>query len=403
MADSAAQDAAAVAWLTSASGSQLLAQYQGHDPAELALRRPPEADGQHWRWLCEQLRLRQLQRRKFGPWASLLLFTKQAAEQAASWACAHWKARHLSPQRQQVADLCAGLGMDCLARAAAGAAVTAVEHNPALVQLLAANARSLGLSLESRQDEAVAWLRGAGQEQELILCDPDRRASGRRSLAVHDWSPDPAQVMAALSPDQDALIKLAPAVDVPQLQRQLPERWGLWAISVNGELKELLLHRGSSQQYALGLAEDGSSRFQLAASGEAPVVSAQAAAAGMILADPDPACIRAGLLAWLWRDYALAPLHPQLAWACGAQRHPNFPGSWHPISACGRYQEKALRRELRQRGIERLRISRRHFPDDPPTIHRRLGIREGGSHRLFCYRDADSRPSWILSMAEEFA
>ncbi|TVR13934.1 MAG: hypothetical protein EA401_05645 [Planctomycetota bacterium] len=384
--------------LASTHGQAALQRWAAEDPQRLALNaaRSPQLPV---RAIVEQLTLRQRYRQKFASWLPYLLLESQACEQAASQALARWKARNLLPaQSQSVVDCCAGLGSDIFAAAEAGHHTQAWEHNPLLASLLRHNAQALKLPLTVHQGDGCTDLAEAG----TVLADPDRRASGRRSLQPSDWSPTPAAILAAAHNAACIILKLPPGADPSSIAS--PGHRQLIVLSQAGEAREQLLCIYPRQPAtvlparAVGLDYLGNLRFDVqgdANTAPPPPLSWQQP--GPVFIDPDPALIRSGLIATCAQRHRLSLVHPQVAFLHGNDPGTDFPGSRFQVHDSGPWENKILRRRLRQMGLSRLRISRRHFPWTVESIHHRLGTREGGSMRLFCYRNGDEALAWTLA------
>ena len=380
-------------WLASGEGQRCLCENATQDPQRLALNAHRQPD-KPLAEIAEQLHLRRNYAQKFGPWIDHILLTRVAAEQAASYATARWKAQHLEIKRSHAFDLCAGLGIDALARAAHGQAVVAVEQDPLRAQLLQRNAELLQLELEVINGDGLQAMTQAA-DSALLLCDPDRRASGQRSLDPQSWLPDPLAVVQSVGDQQGCLLKLPPGSRWQELCQQLPGDWRGVVLSARHECKEVLLQRQQGPTLAVGLNGDGSERFRWQ-SGSNSCHPPCRERIGNIFVDPDPAIIRSGLVAELLVHFDLAQVHPLVAFGHGDDPGPQFPGHRYQVIEAGEWDAKIIKACCKRHGIKALRVSRRHFPWDPPTTLKRLKLREGGNWRLCCYRDAEEHLCWVL-------
>lgn len=383
------------------------------EPAILAALREHEATpadafalrfGGHPSWpvraMAEQIQCRHRAWNKLPAWrGSDVLFTPLALEQCSSLAAAAAKSR-LVAKAHSLIDCTAGLGVDLFTVGAGCAERAACERDPLLRELLAHNATALGLSLPAIHDDCLSAL--PGLQAELCLVDPDRRGGAQRRIDLRDAQPPVAKLArrvraaAAIS-----LWKLAPAQELDVVARLLPDLAELQVVSVAGECKEVLALCRHGERYAgpvalcaVVLDAEGQELFRLSADGERCPPSQGPVAD--CFAEPDPAIIRAGLVAELAAQHGLHQLHPAVAYLSGPPPASTFPGRVWRVLAEGRFRERELRRLLAERGIVRANVGRRHFPWDPPTIQRKLGLKGGGQHHICCWRDVDGEMHYML-------
>lgn len=174
--------------------------------------------------------------------AEEMLATDKLLQQASSMRLAIWKGRRLAellgaarqtraegrtrqrpakpaPQepRAEVWDLCCGLGSDAIGLARAGFAVRGVDNDPAAVLCATHNARAAGL------DELCTFEVADVERLELpadavVHIDPDRRASGSRSIDLGDFSPGGPTLARIVARTRAGAMKLPPGADALELQ-----------------------------------------------------------------------------------------------------------------------------------------------------------------------------------------
>ena len=258
-------DLGTVAWLTSDAGRAVLAAATAYDDdaharaaageagavdplrASAALRRTaPDADPAHLAAALTQVRLRRRAGARLGADAARLLLTEDGSEQATRTAVADLRAAsYAAAGATHVADLGCGLGLDSLAFARAGLAVTAVELDPVVAALARANVEELGLAHRIRvlegdvTDDAV--LSVALQQADAAYVDPARRDTadrrGGRSARVSDpadWSPPWSWVEAVAARMARTAAKVAPGVP----HAMTPDGGCTTWTSVDGQLVE---------------------------------------------------------------------------------------------------------------------------------------------------------------------
>lgn len=277
-------------FLTSPVGAALLAELATADLSEKAvlplltrLRQqytPAQAGA-----AVQMARLRQRAQAKFGTDSARLFFTPDALEQASDPHIREYRSRGTNGLR--VIDAGCGIGADSLALAAAGADVLGLDHDPLRVAMARLNAAALGQT--ARFD--VADVRRSLPDADMIFFDPARRtADGDRIFDVDAYAPPLSTVRCWSAPQ--IMVKLSPGVNLDQLAAYSGT---VEFISVNGDLKEALLHLGQGDVPArrATLLRDGAVYHW--------DESAAAVAVGLReprgwLVEPDPALLRAGLV-----------------------------------------------------------------------------------------------------------
>jgi SAM-dependent methyltransferase len=229
-------DVDAEAWvLTTEAGRALLdevARVTSPGPADLARwRKGASADR-----VAAALRLAWSRARgasKFAR-ADRMWLDKVGLEQATAEPVARHKARRLAGRL--VVDLCAGVGGDALALAAAGARVLAVDADEGMCRRLKWNAEVYEVAGRvapiCARAERFPILEGA-----LVHVDPDRRGiSAHRARSVRDYAPSLDFLLSMVRTVAGGAIKLSPASDFethfgePSFEVEL--------ISLDGECKE---------------------------------------------------------------------------------------------------------------------------------------------------------------------
>lgn len=340
-----------------------------------------------------QVDLRRRAAAKFGPAAATMFFTRAGLEQATRSAVADRRAARLRAAGvTTLADLGCGLGADALAAARAGIRVYAVDADPMTAALARANAEVTGLAglvtVDCAQAQSVDL---AGFD--AVFADPARRrAGGSRVFDPRSYSPPWDFVVGLADRVPRTVLKLAPGIDHALIP---PGTEGEW-VSADGDLVEAafwcgplagavrratLLRRGSVAE----LTGDGVTR--------APV-----GPPGRYLYDPDPAVVRAHLVA----EFA-ATVDGRLADPDIAYVHADAPATT-PYGRCLAITDvlpfslKRLRILLRDRGVGRLEILKRGSALEPEQLRRDLRLTGTGAASLVLTRVAGA-PTALLCRA----
>lgn len=408
---------------------QFVSQHADDDVRLLALQAHATA-GIDLPWALDQIRGRQVARRKVPSWAAVdgIVYPPHLSmEQCSSEPTARYKAQLVrrlldgaAPSPAPLfADLTGGFGVDfsLMAKAARGWRTVYVERNPQLCDLARHNLPLLGLPAAevvcATADEFLAARLQEGVGDCLFYLDPARRDDhGGRTYALADCSPNVLELLDRLAGRQGGrrrvLLKLSPMLDwrkaVGDLGPQTVSE--VHIVSVQNECKELLvlLEPGAPAACAPDGGDDETratapitlccvnddQAFRL------PSTAADCAAlpygrpeAGQLLMEPNASIMKAGCFGALSQRFRLAPLArdshlfvPSAApdGASGGEGGA-FPGRVFRIGAVTTMGKRELRHALQ--GIDRANIATRNFPLKADELRRRLKLRDGGDTYIF--------------------
>lgn len=341
----------------------------------------PSLTAAEWHHVVDVTLLRRRARAKFGGDAAVLDLTAAGLEQASRPAVAARRGRLLSESgATSVVDLGCGVGIDAIAAARAGMAVTAVEQDPATARAAAHNLAALAPTgrFEVVCGDATSF---PVPPSAIAFVDPGRRAgfradgSPRRTLAPEQWHP-PWSWLQGLAVGHPATVaKVAPGIDRDLPGPDVAVEW----VSVAGDLVEATLWfpgvRGARARRTATLLTPGSDPWSVAAerclsgAGE----PAATVAVGAWLLEPDPAVIRAGLVGDLAGRWRAGVLSPGIAYLTGSGPEPTGWGRVSRVQEVLPARPRALRAELRRLGVRPVEIRTRGLGLDPQRLRRELG------------------------------
>ncbi len=335
-----------------------------------------------------------------------MFFTRVGLEQATDCFVAAYKAARF-PAGEPIADLCCGIGGDLLALARRGPA-TGLDRNPIAALLAETNLqRSTDFSpLLPPKVQPHARVRCMDmsafplREMSAWHLDPDRRPEGRRTTRIEFHEPGPEIMERLLEACGNAVIKLAPAAEVPAAWAQaaelewigrgrqcrqlvawfghLAEHSGRRRATIVSPMRELESTPGLETPKAESPFDPQSVQVRtLVGSASDPMPIAPHL--GSYVFEPDPAVLAAGLAGTLAAECGLAAAAPGIAYLVGERPLDD------PALACFQVIEsmpfdlKRLRQWLGRRGIGRLEIKKRGVTEEPEQIRRRLHLRGDGA------------------------
>ncbi|MEU2663089.1 methyltransferase domain-containing protein [Micromonospora sp. NPDC007220] len=334
---------------------------------------------------------------KFGPAAAGMFLTRAGLEQATRGVVAARRAERLRAAGVRVlADLGCGLGADALAAARAGIRVYGVEADPLTAAMAAANAEAVGLAELFTVECGDATAFGVDRV-DGVFCDPARRkaGTGRRIFDPNAYSPPWDFVVGLAERVPHTVVKVAPGIDHALVPAGAEAEW----VSVDGDLVEAALWCGELAQVPRRATRlhgkegppvdaSGSGRvpcWQLTGSGdaEAPVGPAR-----RFLYDPDPAVVRAHLVAELAETLGATLADPSIAYLYADAPTPTPFARCLEVTDVLPFSLKRLRALLRERRVGRVEILKRGSALEPEKLRRDLRLTGGEAASLVLTRVA---------------
>ncbi|MEV4813513.1 THUMP-like domain-containing protein [Micromonospora avicenniae] len=330
-----------------------------------------------------QAELRRRATAKFGPAAAGMFLTRAGLEQATRSVVAARRAARLRAAGVRIlADLGCGLGADALAAARAGIRVYGVEADPLTAAMAAANAEAAGLAdlFTVECGDATGF---DVNRVDAVFCDPARRASGtgRRIFDPNAYSPPWDFVTRLAERTPRTVVKVAPGIDHGLIPAGAEAEW----VGVDGDLVEAALWCGELAEVPRratllsekeGTPVDAPDRGrgaadQLTGAGDR---EANVGPVRRFLHDPDPAVVRAHLVAELADELDATLADPAIAYL-----YADTP-TLGPYARCLEITDvlpfslKRLRTLLRERGVGRVEILKRGSALTPEQLRRDLRL-----------------------------
>ncbi|MFI5929894.1 methyltransferase domain-containing protein [Micromonospora sp. NPDC051543] len=306
---------------------------------------------------------------KFGPAAAGMFLTRPGLEQATRRVVADRRAARLHAAGvRTLADLGCGLGADALAAARAGIRVYGVEADPVTAAMAAANAAAAGLAdlftVECGDATAFDVSRVDG-----VFCDPARRATGtgRRIFDPRAYSPPWDFVTGLAERVPRTVVKVAPGLDHALIPAGAEAEW----VGVDGDLVEAALWCGELAEVPRRASVYRTEIHQLTGSGD---TEALVGPPRRYLYDPDPAVVRAHLVAELAAELDATLADPSIAYLYADQPTRTPYARCLEITDVLPFSLKRLRALLRERRVGRVEILKRGSALTPEQLRRDLRL-----------------------------
>ena len=414
-------------------GAALVAAARGLDPLHarsVLAKQFPHADPELLQAASRQAHLAAQAEPRFGNRAWEVLWTTDGLAQASHPGVAQYRARRLAALGvRSAADLTCGLGIDLLAMSDAGIAVVGIESDVEIAELARRNTRRhstlrhstlrhsaagsdpdrphpdpLGGTPRDRPAQSIGRIDirvGSCTDESTLaslpaaeawFIDPARRGAARRQDGSHirlddpeSWSPPWSWVRELRHRADIVVAKTAPGIP----HALLSDANGEW-VSLRGQLREVTAWWGVGEtgaRTAVILAADGSELLRVPASGvELDAIGLPAP--GTWLLDPDPAIVRAHVLAEFGVLVGASLVDPQLAYLALPHEPQATPATalnygarrWQVVYS-GAYRPAALRTICADLGITRVDVTGRGRSLPAPRVAKELHLAGGpGQH-----------------------
>jgi SAM-dependent methyltransferase len=321
--------------------------------------------------------LRAQARRKF-PFAQKLYFTREALEQASSWEVSQHRAKRYQGA-SLVLDLACSVGGDTFALAAVAPTI-GVDLDALRLAMAQANLEALNLKASLIQADLGRSLPLSTPSAALFF-DPARRAGHRRLFSVYAYQPSLMVIDEWLRRFPALGVKLSPGVNLDELGAYQAE---IEFISLSGELKEAALWFGalrSAWRRATLLPEGHTLAATESDTRQRPLLALSEPR--QFIYEPDPAILRAGLVAELGAQLEAAQLDPDIAYLTADTFRPTpFARAW-AVEAWMPFGLKRLRAYLRARGVGKITVKKRGSPLQPQALIQQLRLNGEEQRVLF--------------------
>lgn len=327
-------------------------------------------------------------------------------EQCSSEATAQYKQRFVS-EGDAVADITGGLGVDSSFLARKASKLVYHERNAALCQAASHNFSVLGLDNISVVNTETSSGNLPKGHFNLIFADPARRSkTAGRVYSIADCEPDILSLKNSLLEISNALlIKISPMADVVQTLRQIPEATELHIVSLDGEVKELLVWcrsgfaRGlSAEVVCADLSSKGPAReLRMTLDEETASVPSFAEEMGQYLFLPSRSLLKAGAFRLCSNRFALAKLAPSTHLYTSNCIPENFPGKIYKVKEAVIWSKSAADGIVKR--FPTAEMTSVNFPLPTEELRKKTKIKEGGNIHIFA---TTFKKDKILLICERF-
>jgi len=352
----------------------------GREVLQLRLKK---SKSPHFDILLNQLEVRSQMSDRYGPLIECPGYVfppKSKLSQASSCATALWRGRELRktlPQGSRIWDVTGGSGADTWGIEQAGFKTLVTEPDTTLAALHVHNAQTLAWEREVHAVASESFTPKVPVD--ALYVDPSRLdADGKRVYHPKDCFPNPlTELPRWLELSQHVWIKLSPMVDPDEVLQWFPNAQKVFLISVNREMKEVLVHvtrsrPGHTERVAVDLHTDGTERYRFRIDPQIP--KPNLAPPNSYLYDADAALVAGRGVPSLAEAFEMHQLHPESRLLTSDVLHSAFPGRV--------FQVTALHPPFKGDWPEGASVVVRGYPEKADTIRKRMKLKENAEHYL---------------------
>jgi hypothetical protein len=288
-----------------------------------------------------------------------------------------------------IADITAGLGVDCWAFSQGMKQIVHVEKNAGLSLIAQHNFKKLGCNtIEFYSEDGIRFLKNSTERYDWIHIDPSRRdRKNNKVFYLADCEPDVTKhIELFFKKSSNILIKTGPLLDLSIGLKDLKNVKEIHIVAVNNDVKEILwiLQENYKKEpliKTINFKGETEQIFQFTLAQEKLALPTYSSP-NNFLYEPNGAMLKSGAFKYIGNYFSLTKLHPNSHLYTSSELIP-FPGRIFRIQDVVDYSNKALKKLK----ISHANISTRNFPDSVAAVRRKLRIKEGGNIYLFCTTD----------------
>ncbi len=305
-------------------------------------------------------------------------------EQASSQATAEFKAtilRDIGTEYESFIDMTGGMGVDTMFISRHFKRAIYIEHNKELCATAESNFKAMGIdNIDVVNADSTQYISKI-EYTSVIYADPARRShSGGKLVSISDCEPNILTLLDVILPKCGILmVKLSPMLDITVAIRELKGLTDLYAVSVQGECKELLAicskdSVGGANIHCVNLPDKTEFTFTQE---EEQNAAAPLSMPLKYLYEPNASILKAGAFKVLCNRFGVSKLHTSSHLYTSEHLITGFPGRTFEIQDIRKVHKEHFK------DIEKANITTRNFPTSTTEIRKKLGIKEGGDIYMF--------------------
>lgn len=342
----------------------------------------------HFHLLSEQLKLYNKALAKLPGWVKKnCLFTAQSLEQCSSPATAHYKASLF--KGELMVDLTAGIGVDAVAFAEKFKQVIAIDKDENVHALAEFNLSQLAITNVQRVNtDADSWLHKQ-RHADLYYIDADRRPiTGKKVITLEDSTPNVLALLPIIKGlTKDVLLKCSPLIDITYLFSRIDLIQQITVLSVEQEVKEILVHLVSKPDNPFIKAVNLSAGGEITHEFEAQVSNLSAERKleedAIYFYETGNVLIKSGLSDLYANQIGLSQLGSKTPYYTGNKCITSFFGRAFKIITCMPMSKSNVLAYLKNNTITKANIAAKGFGVSVDDLRSTFKLKDGGEEYLF--------------------
>lgn len=365
---------------------------------DLAFQKNP-FEAYDWKWILNQIQAKQKAEKKLPTWFNnddIVFPSTLSIEQTSSEPLAQYKSTLISGEN--IIDLTGGFGIDCFYFSQNFKDITHCEFQEDLSAIVQHNFKVLGKeNIKTISGDSIAYLEKTTETFDWIYIDPARRDDTKSKVfLLADCTPNVVALQDLLfSKSENILIKVAPLLDISSILNELSNVKHIYAISLQNEVKELLivLEKGFNSLPKL-IASNISANGKLITNNFAFEDNAFCTLSlpQKYIYEPFSSFLKIGVYNSLANEYQVSKLHKH-SHLYTSEVLVDFPGRQFKIEKVIPYNKK----EMKQFEGTKCNITTRNFPMKVEEIRKKHKIKDGGETYVFFTTDLNDEKIVIIS------
>lgn len=319
------------------------------------------------------------------------LITSLALEQCSSESLANYKSEFI--QGENALILGGGLGVDEWAFSKTTKKIVSLEPNIELNGINNFNINKLNISNIIRLNlKAEDFLEQNSEKFSYIYTDPDRRSSSGRQILLKDHVPNiPALLPELFKISNKLYIKCSPLYDIHQAIREIDSVTEIYIISLQGEVKELLLCCDSSLKIAnediaihcVNLFEGGKATSSYKHGDISREISSEFEFTNPYFIEAGAAWVKANRYRDWGNEFSLNQIQGSVPYFTGSELPPEGFGRYFKLIHTEPFSLSLLQTYLKKKRIESIHLKVRGLPFKTEEIKKKLKTKDGGEDYIF--------------------
>ena len=359
------------------------------DPYALVLKKSPFAEVE-MKVIAQQIQGRKTAKRKFPFLLEIDQYRypkKESLEQASSEQTALFKSNILSGN--SFVDLTGGMGIDTYLLGRNFDSSVYLEPNQELYKLTKQNFKELDFDqCQTFNTSCEKFLTTNKQKYDWAYIDPSRRIDGNRKTSINNYEPNLVELQNEISEiAENVLVKLSPMQDISECVNVLENVYKIWVVSIQNEVKELLLHLKSNNNPSPDVSAidiNKEEEVQFTHRFDDRVCQVDLVKIKKYLYQPSSAIVKAELHNRYASGLGLEKLHPNTHLYTSEKRMVKFMGRIFLVNESINLNKKELKRALPQM---KANVITKNFPLSPSEFAKKYKLKDGGEKYLIGYTD----------------